>query len=136
MTDTLARSATDVCYVNAQGELICGVSLLAYDASADKEIKECIEKTRGALSPGRWKLIAQLINEVLACPIDDKCVTTRSTDVVGSVQVLLDAPPPVMLLYRYTSLPGDIMAAYDMQQHKIKAACDAQGRWGKTKPAC
>lgn len=137
MADTDARRSSDVCYVNAQGELKCGVSVALYDVRGEASLKAAIESYIGSpVSLERYKLIARLAKEVMTAPISDACVATRADDAVGSIQVVLGATPPVMLLYRYDSLPGDIMSAYYMQEHEIKSAYDAQNYWSSTKPAC
>ncbi|CAN5271477.1 hypothetical protein BH09GEM1_BH09GEM1_32740 [soil metagenome] len=137
MADAEASRATDVCYVNAQGEFICDVSVALYDAREEAPLRAAIESYVGSpVSLERYQLIARLAMQVVTAPISDACVATRADDAVGSMKVVLGATPPVMLLYRYDSLPGDILSAYYMQEHKVMNAYDAQAHWSTHKPAC
>ena len=136
MPPTVESRTSDVCYVNAQGELMCGGSIERYDIKWDATLKPAIEGAIEGISPERLSLILALADQVMKSPLTDACINTRTTDTVDSVQQVLNTPPPVMLLYRYVSLPGNIMAAYFMQNHNVMGAYDCQKRWSNTKPAC
>ena len=124
----------DVCYVDAQGQLICGTSLATTTISADSVSQ--IHAALGDVSDTRFQLILSLISEVLASPVSDTCIDTRSGDIAASVHDLLQSPTPVMLLYRYVALPGNVMAAYYVQQNQFGGARQALDQWSSLKPGC
>ena len=127
---------TDVCVVNEQGELKCDPNILVPPRFG--AAREAIKTALGSVSDPRLDLIMQLIEEVLQAPIDDRCFAIRNEDIAESVHVLVQKPSPVMLLYRYIQLPGNIMAAYFIQQNNFDAARGALDDWSKSnlKPAC
>lgn len=127
----------DVCYVNEQGELICGSSgtVSAQYSNARTSIQNALN-TISAVSDSRLNLIMRLIEEVAQSPVSDNCIDTRSDDTVQSVHQILQTEPPVMLLFRYVSLPGNIMAAYYVQQDKFPAARGALDDWATLKIGC
>lgn len=124
----------DVCYVNEQGQLICGTSLATMTISADGVSQ--IHAALGDVSDTRFQLILSLIAEVLQAPATDECIGTRSEDTARSVHELLQAVRPAMLLYRYFALPGNIMAAYYVQQDGFAAAREALDHWNSLKSGC
>jgi hypothetical protein len=136
--DLMGRLAehTDVCVVNEQGELKCDPTILATPRYTGA--RAAIKNALGPVSDPRLDLIMQLIEEVLQAPIDDSCFTIRNSDIEESVHVLVQKPSPVMLLYRYIQLPGNIMATWFIQQNNFDAARDALDDWskGNLKPGC
>jgi hypothetical protein len=129
----MAQLQPDVCYVDAQGQLICGTFTAT---SVDANTKQAIVNAFGPLSDARANLIAALVKQVQEAQITDSCIEARTDDIVQSVRILLEAPPPVMLLYRYVSLPGNIMGAYFVQQGDFNSARAALDDWGILKPGC
>jgi hypothetical protein len=123
----------DVCYVDAMGQLICG-SFTA--TSVDTDTVNAIEAAFPSLSDPRVNLIAALVKAVQATTLTEECIAARTDDIVQSVGILLAPPPPVMLLYRYVSLPGNVMAAYFVQQNEFDAARAALDDWSSLKPSC
>ena len=119
----------DVCYVNEQGELKCGSTAPPYRSLYESDIKPAIQTAQPGISPQRLSLIMRLIEQVMQSPLDDACIDTRSDDTVGSVQDVLATTAPLMLLYRYYSLPGDILAAYYVQQGDYDQARGALDHW-------
>ena len=118
MADTVASRTSEVCYVNADGELKCGATISVYDSRYEAAVKSGVEAIAG-IGPNRVALILQLIDKVMQSPLDDSCIATRTTDTVDSVVDVLATPAPIMLLYRYSTLPGEIMAMYYMHQVQI-----------------
>jgi hypothetical protein len=131
----MARVHVDVCVVNEQGELICP-DLQVSTTPEYSALKPVIKANVRGISPQRLNLIMGLIEEVMQSPLDDDCIKTRSSDTVQSVNVILQKKPPVMLLFRYVALPGNILAAYYVLQNKFAAARAALDDWSKLKPAC
>jgi hypothetical protein len=127
---------TDVCYVNEQGEIICGESHTDADVTALDQIKDAIRGQSPNISDERLDLILRLITEVENSPLTDACIQSRGNDTVDSVNVLLAEEPPVMLLYRYVGIPADVMATYYTQQTKYRAAFAVLDRWKTLKPSC
>ena len=127
---------TDVCYVNEQGEIICGESHNDVDLTAFDQIRAAIHTQWPDLSDERLDLILRLIAEVRNSPLTNACIQSRSNDTVDSVNVLLAEEPPVMLLYRYVGIPADVMATYYTQQTKYRAAFAVLDRWKTLKPSC
>lgn len=125
----------DVCYVNAQGELQCGPQPIEIKSGLDS-VRTAIMGAGVDIPPNKLDLIMQLINQVLVSPLDDACTLRRTDDTVGSVQQILAAQPPLMLLYRYFALPGNIMATYYLQQHNYVAAYGAVTHWSTLKAGC
>ena len=125
----------DVCYVNAQGELQCGPEITTMRTDLDA-VRTAIAGAGIPITPNKLELIVKLINEVLSSPLDDSCVGTRTDDTVASVKQILATQPPLMLLYRYFALPGDIMASYYVQRGKLVAANAAVTHWSTLKPGC
>ena len=118
MAETVASRTSEVCYVNADGELKCGTAISVYDSRYEAAVKSGVEAIPG-ISPNRVALILQLIDKVMQSPLEDSCVGTRSNDAVDSVVDVLATPAPIMLLYRYSTLPGEIMAMYYVHQVQI-----------------
>lgn len=129
----MARAQPKVCYVNEQGEIICGTTLATPQYSI---VRRTVKTAIAGISKQRLDLIMGLIEEVMQSPINDDCIAIRSGDTVQSVHDLLQRPSPVMLLYRYVALPGNIMATYYVQQNKFDAARDALDVWSTLKPGC
>lgn len=136
MADTVAR-ASQVCYVNAQGELKCGSTIAAYDSRYENALKPDIESIPG-IGPNRVALLLQIIDKVMKSPLDDSCIGNRLHDTVDSVVDVLATESPIMLLYRYNTLPGNIMGAYYVQQDDFEAARDALDHYapGNLKASC
>ena len=132
----MPNHVTDVCYVNEQGEIICGESHSDADVTAYDQIRGAIQTQFPNITGERLNLILRLIVEVQNSPLTDSCVGSRSNDTVDSVNVLLADEPPVMLLYRYVGIPGDVMATYYTQQTKYRAAFAVLDRWKTLKPSC
>jgi hypothetical protein len=124
----------DICFVNEQGELICDSENID---GADGKLKASIKKTMlpGTSDP-RVDLIVKLTQAVQNAPIDDACIALRSDDTVGCVNVALAVADPVMVLFRYVALPGNILAAYYVQQNDFKRAYGALKHWHSLKPGC
>ena len=132
----MPNRVTEVCYVNEQGEIICGESHVDVDVTAYDQIKSAVQSQFPDISNERLMLILRLIAEVKNSPLTNACIDTRSNDTVDSVHVLLAEEPPVMLLYRYVGLPADVMATYYTQQTKFRAAFAVLDRWKTLKPSC
>lgn len=129
----MAAVQPDVCYVDAQGQLICGTFT---GTSVDANTRQAIDNDFGPLSDPRANLMAALVKEVQNAEISDSCIATRTDDIVQSVRLLLQPPSPVMLLYRYVSLPGNVMASYFVQQNHFDQARAALDDWSSPKPGC
>jgi hypothetical protein len=129
----MSQVQPDVCYVDAQGQLICGTFT---GTSVDTTTRQAIDNDFGPLSDPRANLMAALVKEVQNAQISDSCIATRTDDIVQSVRLLLQPPPPVMLLYRYVSLPGNVMASYFVQQNQFDQARAALDDWSSPKPGC
>ena len=129
----MSQVQPDVCYVDAQGRLICGTFT---GTSVDTTTRQAIDNDFGPLSDPRANLMAALVKEVQNAQISDSCIATRTDDIVQSVRLLLQPPPPVMLLYRYVSLPGNVMASYFVQQNQFDQARAALDDWSSPKPGC
>ena len=71
-----------------------------------------------------------------SAPITAPCIGLRSSDIAASAKAVLSPEMPLMLLYRYKSLPGNILAAYYVQQGKYLEARGALDHWGTLKPGC
>jgi len=129
----MSQVQPDVCYVDAQGQLICGTFT---GTSVDTTTRQAIDNDFGPLSDPRANLMAALVKEVQNAQISDSCIATRTDDIVQRVRLLLQPPPPVMLLYRYVSLPGNVMASYFVQQNQFDQARAALDDWSSPKPGC
>jgi hypothetical protein len=129
----MAAVQPDVCYVDAQGQLICGTFT---GTSVDANTRQAIDNDFGPVSDPRANLMAALVKEVQNAQISDSCISTRTDDIVQSVRLLLQPPSPVMLLYRYVSLPGNVMASYFVQQNHFDQARAALDDWSSPKPGC
>lgn len=127
----------DVCFVNEQGQLICGTST---GTTVDARTRAAVQSALGRVSDERLNLITALITEVLDAPIDDRCIANRTDDIVQSVHILLQPPSPVMLLYRYVPVPGNIMATWFIHQidlhDNFAAARRALDDWADLKEGC
>jgi hypothetical protein len=130
----MRRTNTDVCFVNEQGELICGASRGTTPKYGS--VRSVLRANVAGISRERLDLIMGLIEQVMQSPLNDACIKTRSSDTVESVKDILGKQPPVMLLYRYVALPGDILAAYYVQQDNFPAARGALDHWSTLKPGC
>ena len=124
----------NLCHVNEQGELKCDdrgpVKGPHFDA-----IRAALQGVAG-ISPTRLDCIVLLINEVLQSPLSDACIGERCDDTVKSVRYILDKTSPIMLLYEYFALPGNILATYYIQKGDYVAAHEAVQRWSKLKHRC
>jgi hypothetical protein len=131
----MARVHVDVCFVNEQGELICPTTK---EGSTPKfgALKPVLKANVPGISPQRLALIMSLIEEVMQAPINDDCIKTRTSDTVDTVHYILQKKPPVMALYRYVAIPGNILAAYFVQQNKFAGARAALDDWAVLKPGC
>lgn len=128
------RRIHDVCKVNEQGEIICGIVRVVEPLNATAE--EAIRAALSSFPSNRITLIIELIGQVANSPLDDACIGTRTVDTVDSVQALLDTTPPAMLLYRYFPLAGDAMAAYYIDKSKYIEMLKVLEHFATTKPAC
>jgi hypothetical protein len=126
----------DVCYVNPEGELICSGSLTPRDTTPFHGLASHIQAAAPNVGPNALALIIQLAAEVATSPLTDECIGTRGPDTVGSVRQILDTNAPVMLLYRYYRLPGDILATYYISKAQYDAARAALNHWSEVKDAC
>lgn len=86
--------------------------------------------------PQRVALIAALIKEVLDSPLSPDCIATRTTDVVQSAHILLDMKPPAMIMYKYSTLPGNILGTYYVNQSDYATARMVFNMYDTAKPAC
>jgi hypothetical protein len=129
----MSQVQPDVCYVDAQGNIICGT----YTATPiDADTRSAVGSAFPTLTDVRANLIAALVKEVQNAQVNDNCIASRTDDIVQSVRILLQSQTPVMLLYRYVPLPGNIMAAYSVQQNKFEQARAALDDWSILKPGC
>lgn len=125
----------DVCHVNEQGELICSHEAAIKGPQAEA-IQAAIQNNVSGISPERLDLIVRLANEVLLSPLDDACIGKRSGDAVESIHLVLETEPPVMLLYRYFALPGNILATFYKRRGNFIALHNAIEHWSTLKPGC
>lgn len=123
----------DVCYVDAFGNIICGTFTAT---SIDADTRSAVDSAFPTLGDARANLIAALVKEVQNAGVGDGCITLRTDDIVQSVRILLQSQTPVMLLYRYVPLPGNVMATYFVQQGRYVEAGVAQQDWSTLKPGC
>ena len=140
-SETLNQKSTptpppsDVCYVNENGVLVCGDS--GPRPTGADAVERALRSILRDIPPDRLDLAVYLALEVFNSPLDDKCIGHRHRDVVDSVHQLLRSNPPSMLLYRYATVPGDIMATYDIVNKKdYGAARQALDYFAVPKPAC
>jgi hypothetical protein len=129
-----------MCHVTETGEVVCPPDKV-YDVQSITLISEAIaagfaDKGMDPLPTERAKLIAKLVYEVLNSPLDDACVGWRAPDALESVNQVLAESPPVMLLFKYFALPGNVMATYfDKKGDYIALRGVAKG-WSDLRSAC
>jgi hypothetical protein len=128
----MGKKTAAVCYVDENGTLICDSRV----DTADGKLKTAVKTMLPGASNPKVDLIARLVAAIQNAPIDDDCIDLRADDIVGAVNVMLAKPDPVMLLFRYVALPGNILAAYYVQQNEFPAAHGALDHWSTLKPGC
>ena len=124
------------CHVTPQGEVVCD-DIIVRDPVPIAEAIGLALQTKGVDVPReKLLLIARLALEVLASPLDDACIGWRADDAVGSVNQILAQDAPLMLLFKYSTLPANIMATYFDNKGDFIQLQKVLQEWSKTRSAC
>lgn len=127
------------CHMNAQGDLICPTAATTTPlsetiwANVQSALNELPVAERG---PERLTLIRRLIEVVVSSPLTDSCIGVRTADAVGSLTTIVASDPPVLLAYRYVSLPGDVLASFYTGRGRWVEAHKVAERWSVLDPSC
>ena len=123
----------EVCHVNEQGELICDDKGLTKGTQFD-QFQVVLQPLN--LSAERLELIVYLMLEVIGSPLTNECIASRSDEAVKSVRYVLDHLCPTMSLYKYSPLPGRMLATYAIEQGNFETARQALDHWAVLKECC
>lgn len=108
-----------VCRVTPQGDVICEPVAVLTAVVADPKARQSLSDSIEAAFPGcAWGpnkfLLAMNILDVLCkskLP-DTPNIPRRSGEIVNTVGMLMEAEPPSVLLYTYSTLPADVVGAF------------------------
>jgi hypothetical protein len=127
------------CYLNAQGEMICPTETIT--VPIDESIWANVQTALSGLpisqrGEKRSALIRKMIEVIAQSPLADECVYVRTNDAVTSLTQILATPSPVLLAFRYATLPGDVLASYFTDRGRLVEAAKVTSRWSTLDASC